>query len=468
MATASELARRERRFELAGRTFRLQSNSDCVFDMVHRLLPCSGTPEDSAVAFDLAIDVDPSFGPSMVVSKPYFRGRDHLIFGALDENSSLLFDLRERCAMGVISSGVAADDRLWRDVVLPLILGLTSPVIGVAPLHAACLVRHGEGTLIAGASGAGKSTLALALAQAGMEFLSDDWTFLSTASDGTLRLHASSVSMKLLPDTSRFFPSLNRFGLTESLNGEISYQVDASHDLRLPRAWSCRPARIVMLERRPGALFEVSAAGKDEVIAHFRGALDTVPKFLIPEREKQFELIEQLAGIECIHIACDGTPQQIAENVLEFLDSADRSIGPSDRCRQLASPEYPDLMGRLRPTPLLCDAAIGDLAVSVETNDPVVLAQFFNRSQARNGTPSFLCTVVVEDRFPVGSSFRRVLLGSHAISALGDHGFIAADPANQRLIAFVSHEIARSGRLMSELAALLQSSPRAAVVAANV
>ena len=70
---------------------------------------------------------------------------------------------------------------------------------GLFALHAACLAAgaaagppagHGDGVLLAGASGAGKSTLALALAHAGMRFLSDDLVFLygDPASDGVTAL----------------------------------------------------------------------------------------------------------------------------------------------------------------------------------------------------------------------------------------------------------------------------------------
>jgi hypothetical protein len=55
---------------------------------------------------------------------------------------------------------------------------------GLYSLHAACLADgDGHGVLVSGASGAGKSTLALALARAGMRFLSDDVVFLAHAEE---------------------------------------------------------------------------------------------------------------------------------------------------------------------------------------------------------------------------------------------------------------------------------------------
>lgn len=57
---------------------------------------------------------------------------------------------------------------------------------GLFSLHAACLASgDGRGVLLAGASGAGKSTLSLALARAGMSFLSDDVVFLAHTGGST-------------------------------------------------------------------------------------------------------------------------------------------------------------------------------------------------------------------------------------------------------------------------------------------
>jgi hypothetical protein len=52
--------------------------------------------------------------------------------------------------------------------------------LGLFSLHAACLADpDGAGVLLSGPSGSGKSTLSLALARAGMSFLSDDIVFLA-------------------------------------------------------------------------------------------------------------------------------------------------------------------------------------------------------------------------------------------------------------------------------------------------
>jgi HprK-related kinase A len=53
-------------------------------------------------------------------------------------------------------------------------------------LHAATLVRHGRGVVLAGASGAGKSTLAAALLARGWQYLCDEFALIDPA---TLRVH---------------------------------------------------------------------------------------------------------------------------------------------------------------------------------------------------------------------------------------------------------------------------------------
>jgi len=71
---------------------------------------------------------------------------------------------------------------------------------GLLPLHAAGLVRAGEGVLISAHSGAGKSTLALALVRQGWGFLSDDALLLEERGSGIEALPFRRT-FGLLPET---------------------------------------------------------------------------------------------------------------------------------------------------------------------------------------------------------------------------------------------------------------------------
>jgi hypothetical protein len=55
-------------------------------------------------------------------------------------------------------------------------------VLGLVPLHAACVGVDGRGVLLTGEAGAGKSTASLVCGEAGLELLSEDAVFVDTRS----------------------------------------------------------------------------------------------------------------------------------------------------------------------------------------------------------------------------------------------------------------------------------------------
>src|SRR6202042_2166135 len=59
---------------------------------------------------------------------------------------------------------------------------LAARALGLVPLHAACVGRHGRGILLLGASGSGKSTLALHSLLQGLDFLAEDAVFVQPES----------------------------------------------------------------------------------------------------------------------------------------------------------------------------------------------------------------------------------------------------------------------------------------------
>lgn len=81
---------------------------------------------------------------------------------------------------------------------------------GLFHLHAAAIVHRGQSILIAGGSGAGKTTTAIALIEAGGDYLGDDALFLRDAGAG-VELLAFPRAFHVGPATLRAFPRLAPF-----------------------------------------------------------------------------------------------------------------------------------------------------------------------------------------------------------------------------------------------------------------
>ncbi len=142
---------------------------------------------------------------------------------------------------------------------------------GLFSLHAACLAgEDGRGVLLAGPSGSGKSTLSLALARAGMAFLSDDLVLLAAdaRSDGVRALgfadavgltpHAAERFAELraaldLPPADGFPKRLRRI---EELFGGAARAPRACtpHALVFPHVAPDRPSRLEALDPREALL----------------------------------------------------------------------------------------------------------------------------------------------------------------------------------------------------------------------
>ena len=104
---------------------------------------------------------------------------DRLQSGIMDAGNYVLVSPRRRRAR-VVASAELLDHayNLRYELVEFAILLLAARSQGLVPLHAACVGRNGRGVLLLGDSGAGKSTLALHSLLGGLDFLSEDATFV--------------------------------------------------------------------------------------------------------------------------------------------------------------------------------------------------------------------------------------------------------------------------------------------------
>jgi hypothetical protein len=102
-------------------------------------------------------------------------------------------------------------------------------VNGWVPLHAACVGAARRAILLLGASGAGKSTLSLHCARAGLEFLSEDATFVAPhglrASGVPNFLHLRPASLRFLRGT-RLETRIRRSPVIRRRSGERKYEID--------------------------------------------------------------------------------------------------------------------------------------------------------------------------------------------------------------------------------------------------
>ena len=249
---------------------------------------------------------------------PHFRGLDHIVIATFGGSNIFMFDLFRREISATVSAETARTASFWAETLFPIAIGVLGPAIGILPLHAACLEVGGNGMLIAGASGVGKSTLAVALAQAGLNYVSDDWTYIGTDRHGLLA-HGVGAAAKLLPDAIQHFPELARFQLSVALNGELAYMLSASEAFPSGCVRSCVPQCFVFLERTTGSGCEISPIPGEQTRWYVDSSVEPLPSELGAAALDRQEIIARVACLPSWRLRYGGTPQFAAQELSRFF-----------------------------------------------------------------------------------------------------------------------------------------------------
>lgn len=256
-------------------------------------------------------------------TEPHFRGMQHLVVASFGPSSVFLFDLLRRTVSAVVSKTLAEDQHFWDRLLLPIVMGVLGPAVGVVPIHAACLALGNSGILIAGASGAGKSTLSVALAQEQMHFVSDDWSYLALRG-GRLLAHGMSLPAKLLPDAINYFPLLEHYSTGISLNQELAYELPAE-DLGTQVRAICEPRWFFFLERQSTPGCRIVPVSSGEALCYVERSVERLPAQLERLTRARSAVIEHVHRLSCWKLTYGGPPRTAVRALREFL--ADRREG---------------------------------------------------------------------------------------------------------------------------------------------
>lgn len=273
--------------------------------------------KNHACDFTLNVLVDGT--PYGAHRRPFFRGLHHLVIATFDESNVFIFDLLRRTVNAVVTRNIASDTEFWKGTAFPLIVGVLGVAIGVLPVHCACLSNNGEGLLIAGVSGSGKSTLSVALAQEGLDLVSDDWTYVSTFT-GRLFAYGMSAPVKLLPDAVQHFPSVSSLQITRTLNGELAYELNPERQLGVNVASVCEPRLLVFPERVESSESELISIPPTHTKAYIEASVELLPAQLVNAERERERLIRTLAELPAWRFQYDGTPQFAAQKLMHLLD----------------------------------------------------------------------------------------------------------------------------------------------------
>ncbi len=175
--------RLRRRLDLLGCRIEFLADSPALFELVDAAY--SGLP---ALRLDerpveLQVRLVLREGPALpaLPAEPTMQGGPGLLCAIVDADNHAIVMPAQRQAQVTISRGLLAYPYNARYELLEFaVFTLAARARCLLPLHAGCVGRNGQGLLLIGLSGAGKSTLSLHAMQRGMDFLTEDASFLAS------------------------------------------------------------------------------------------------------------------------------------------------------------------------------------------------------------------------------------------------------------------------------------------------
>ena len=184
-------------------------------------------------------------------STPTYCTQQHLLFISLGMENTLVADLDQGYAFGILSSQLARERDFVRHTFIEAaslaMLGLARQFVAI---HAACVSKNGVSVLLQGPSGTGKSTLSYACLKRGFQILSEDVVQVKVTAR-KLNLWGMPRRVLLLPETADYFPELSNWQTRQLINGEWKLIIDVDHHFPGQALFQAQPNILVQLKRSP-------------------------------------------------------------------------------------------------------------------------------------------------------------------------------------------------------------------------
>jgi len=169
----------------------------------------------------------------------------YLSFGA---SGFAVADLDAREAVGVLPATLCEDEIGFPSIFLAGLLHLSAPALGLTALSAACVARGRNGLLLFGQPNSGKTTATYWGKKLGLEFHSDQATFLELEA-GSLHAWGDFWPAAFRPETAQYVPEISALGQPFQYRDKAFLCVD-----RISLSGTSRgrvtPAACIFLERR--------------------------------------------------------------------------------------------------------------------------------------------------------------------------------------------------------------------------
>jgi len=188
-------------------------------------------------------------GQPQAQPRPIFSTQGHIFSMTVGAENLGVADLQQGFACGYVTPQVASDGAFVRYTFIEgLGYAMLSMARGYAPLHAACVVKHGVAVILQASAGIGKSTLAYACLRRGYQLLAEDVVHVKT-SVRPFQLWGAPWKFHLLPDAVNFFPELAGRQALLQMNAEWKLELDLEEHRPGSTVVCAPPGPVVMLRR---------------------------------------------------------------------------------------------------------------------------------------------------------------------------------------------------------------------------